>query len=88
MPMEKSTKFKARIVAQGFTQKYGIDYQETYSPVANLTTFHLMFVIAKKRGWLVEQADVRTVYLNGTLEEEIFMDIPPGFPYHGEPNKV
>jgi hypothetical protein len=81
-------KYKARLVAQGFTQRYGIDYDETYSPVSSMSSFRLLYAIAIKKGWQVEQMDVRTAYLNGKLEEDIYMEVPEGFSDHGDKNKV
>jgi hypothetical protein len=81
-------KYKARLVAQGFNQEFGIDYEDTYSPVASLSTFRLLYSIAVKKGWHVEHMDVKTAYLNGHLEEDIYMEIPEGFAGFGSRNRV
>jgi hypothetical protein len=81
-------KYKARLVALGNTQVLGRDCFETYSPVANLSTFRLLYGIAVKLNWKIEQMDIKTAYLNGHLEEEVYMEIPEGFEQHGSKNKV
>nr|CAE02382.2 OSJNBb0080H08.8 [Oryza sativa Japonica Group] len=69
-------KYKARLVAKGYTQKEGEDFFDTYSPVARLTTIRVLLALAASHGLLVHQMDVKTVFLNGELEEEIYMDQP------------
>lgn len=71
-------RFKARLVAQGFTQKYGIDYDEVFAPVARSTTFRTLLSIAGKDKLFVKQYDVKTAFLNGHLDEEIYMMPPKG----------
>jgi hypothetical protein len=72
-------RYKARVVAQGFTQVEGIDYDETFAPVAKLATLRLILALAAERDLHVHQIDVKCAYLNGTLKEEIYMEPPPGF---------
>lgn len=72
-------KFKARLVAQGFTQRYGTDYDETFAPVARSVTFRILLNIAGNRNWNVSNYDIKTAFLNGKLEEEIYLKQPPGF---------
>lgn len=69
---------KARLVAQGFSQKYGVDYDEVFAPVARSTTFRMLMSIAGARKYLVKQFDIKTAFLNGTLTEEIYLKPPPG----------
>ena len=74
-------KYKARLIAKGFTQVYGVDYFDTYSPVAKLSSIRLILALAACHDWEVESFDFNGAYLNGELsdEEEIFMQEPPGY---------
>lgn len=82
------TRYKARLVAQGFSQRYGTDYDEVFAPVVRQTTFRTLMSVAAKRRMVVKQYDVKTAFLHGNLEEEIFMKQPPGFAVAGMENKV
>ena len=72
-------KYKARLVAKGYTQKEGENFFDTYSPVARLATIRVLLSLAASHGLLVHQMDVKTAFLNGELDEEIYMDQPDGF---------
>lgn len=72
-------KYKARLVARGFTQEKGFDFSETYSPTAKLTTFRVLMSIANHFGYFIHQMDVKNAFLNGQLEEDIYMQQPEGF---------
>ena len=74
-------KYKARLVAQGFTQIHGTDYFETYSPVAKLTSFRAILALAAREDWDIDCFDFNGAYLNGELskEEDIYMKNPPGY---------
>lgn len=72
-------KYKARLVARGFSQREGFDYMETYSPVAKLTTLRILLSVANHMNMFVHQMDVKSAFLNGKLHEEIFMQQPEGF---------
>lgn len=74
---DKITRRKARLVAQGFTQVPGIDFDRTFAPVARLESIRLLLAIAAKYQLCVHQIDITTAYLNGNLNEEIFMKTPP-----------
>ncbi|KMS93563.1 hypothetical protein BVRB_030210, partial [Beta vulgaris subsp. vulgaris] len=70
---------KARFVARGFTQKKGVDYQQTYSPVISMTSLRLMLTIAAHHDLEIVQMDIDTAYLYGELSEEIYLQQPEGF---------
>lgn len=72
------TKYKARLVAKGFSQKYLIDYNETFAPVARITTFRVMLAFSNQHDLLVHHMDMKTAFLHGNLDEEIYMKIPEG----------
>ena len=80
--------YKARLVAKGFRQKHGIDYDETFSPVAMLKSIRILLAIAAYHDYEIWQMDVKTAFLNGNLEEEVYMSQPEGFVSSGRPNQV
>jgi len=79
-------KYKAHLVARGFTQIYGVDYYDTFSPVTRLASFHILMALAAHFGWDLEAFDFNSAYLNGELDEneEIYMQEPPGYESLGE----
>ena len=72
-------KFKARLVAQGFIQKLGIDHFDTYAPVARITTIRLLVAFATIYHLEIHQMDVKTAFLYGEIDEEVYMKQPEGF---------
>ena len=80
----KIERYKARLVACGYNQKPGIDYFETYSPVANFSVIRCIIAMAVEKRWRLDQLDVETAYLNGELEEEVYMKQPKGYVEEGK----
>ncbi|GKA88615.1 zinc finger, CCHC-type containing protein [Tanacetum coccineum] len=81
-------KFKARLVIQGFKQKSGINYFDTYALVARISTIRLLIAITSINSLIIHQMDVKTTFLNGKLDEEVYMNQPQGFILPGNENKV
>ena len=81
-------KHKANLVAKGFAQKEGVDYEETFSPTAKWATIRTLFALATQKGWRVHQMDVKTAFLNRDLKENVFMSQREGFPVKGHGHKV
>ena len=80
------TKYKARLVAQGFEQIYGKDFDETYSPVTRFSSLRLLFALAMQFHLELQRMDVETAFLNATLNEEVYITIPEGIQVNPEHN--
>lgn len=81
-------KYKARLVVKGYAQIYGVDYSETFAPVARLDTIRFLLAVSAQKSWKVFHLDVKSAFLNGVLQEEIFVEQPKGFEKQGEEHKV
>ena len=79
---------KARLVAQGFCQKEGIDYEETFAPIARLEAIRILLAFVASKGFKLYQMDVKSAFLNGYIEEEVYVRQPPGFENPKFPNHV
>ena len=71
-------KHKARLVVKGYAQQYGVDYKETFAPVARYDTIRLLFVLAAQNSWHIHQLDVKSAFLNGFVDKEIYVEQPDG----------
>ena len=71
-------KFKARLCVKGWSQKYGVDFKDTFAPVIKQSSLKLMIAIAVEKRWIIRQVDVETAFLNGVLEIEIYIPQPEG----------
>ena len=71
--------YKARLVAKGYRQRQGVDYDETFSPIVMLKSIQILLAIAAHYDYEIWQMDVKTAFLNGNLEEEVYMMQPEGF---------
>ena len=81
-------RFKARLVPKGYAQKYGIDYDEIFSPAVRFSSIRPLLAFAVQHDFLIHQMDVETAFLNGKLDEEIYMQQPEGYVKPGEENLV
>ena len=67
-------KYKARLVVKGYAQMFGVDFSETFAPVARMDTIRMLLALAAQKGWTLHQMDVKSAFLNNYLEEEIFVE--------------
>ena len=77
---------KARLVAKGYNQEEGIDYEETYAPVARLEAIRMLLAYASIMNFKLYQMDVKSAFLNGLIQEEVYVEQPPGFEIPDKPN--
>ncbi|RDX91036.1 hypothetical protein CR513_27038, partial [Mucuna pruriens] len=83
-PNDTVDRLKVRLVTKGYTQVYGLDYGDTSSPMAKITTIRLLLAMATIRRWPLHQLDIKNAFLHGDLDEEIYMEQPPIFVAQGE----
>jgi Reverse transcriptase (RNA-dependent DNA polymerase) len=76
------------LIAKGYTQTYGIDYEETFTPVEKMNTVRILLSVAVNQKWTLHQMDVKNTFLQGMLEEEIYMAPPLGYIQQGNSNLV
>jgi hypothetical protein len=81
-------KFKVRFVARGFSQREGVDYKETFAPVTRYTSIRAVMSLVSFMGWRIHQMDVKTTFLNGIIEEEVYIEQPQGFEVSGKESHV
>ena len=81
-------KYKVRLVAKGYKQKYGIDYKEVFAPVARQDTIRLIISITTQKSWPIYQLDVKSAFLHGELQEEVYVEQPEGFVQKGKEEQV
>ncbi|KAM7520343.1 hypothetical protein LguiB_019305 [Lonicera macranthoides] len=84
----KVDKYKARLVAKGYKQEFGVDYKEVFAPVSRHDTIRLVIALAAQNSWPIFQLDVKSAFLHGDLEEQVFIDQPPGYIKLGDEHKV
>jgi hypothetical protein len=81
-------KYKASLVAKGFVQQPGVDFEEVFAPVARLESMRVVLAIAAHFGWGIHHMDVKSAFLNGELQEEVYVHQPPGFIDDKHKNRV
>lgn len=81
-------RYKARLVAKGYSQRKGIDYNEVFAPIARLETIRLLIAIVAQNNWKISHMDVKSAFLNGYLEEEVYLEQPLGYSVKGQEDKV
>jgi Reverse transcriptase (RNA-dependent DNA polymerase) len=87
-PEGKVERYKAQLVTKGYNQIYGIDHDETFAPVAKMSTARTLISLTVNSKWKLHQLDVKNVFLHGDLLEEVYMEIPPGFSTNQTTSKV
>ena len=81
-------RYKACLVTKGYAQTYGIDFEETFSPIAKMATVRAMIAMVASKGWELQQMDVKNAFLNGDLQEEMYMEQPEGYVHPKFPHYV
>ena len=81
-------KHKARLVARGFVQQEGVDFDDAFAPVAQMESVRLLLALVAQEGWRVHHMDVKSMFLNSDLKEEVYVHQLPGFAIPGKEGKV
>lgn len=81
-------KFKARLVAKGYTQEVGIYYSEIFAPVARLETIRTVVALATTKRWGIHQLDIKSTFLHGAINENVYLEQPPGYVFRGCEHQV
>lgn len=81
-------RYKTKLVAKGYKQRHGINYEEVYVPVAHMEMIRLLISLAAETKWKIHQLDVKSTFLNGYLEEEVYVEQPLGFVVRNHEDKV
>ena len=79
---------RPKFVTRGFSQVEGVDYDETFALVARYTSIRALISIAAEMGWKIHQMDVKTTFLNGIIQEEVYVEKPQGFEIHERESRV
>ena len=87
-PNGSIARLKARLIAKGYAQIYGVDFSDTFSPVAKLTSVRLFISLAASYDWDLHQLDIRNAFLHGDVQKEVYMERPLRFVAQGEIGKV
>ena len=77
--MQVDERYQAQLVAKGYAQQHDIDYDETFTPIVKMTTVRVLLAVTTIKGWHLHQMDVKNVFLQGELEEQVYMVQPPIF---------
>lgn len=85
---EGSNRYKAKFVARGFSHRTGFDYEDTYAPVARMTTLRMVLAVANFEGMYIHQLEVKTASLNGILNQKIYMQLPEELATNGLVGKL
>ena len=88
LPDDSIERLKGRLVAKGYTQTYGVDYFETFSPVARLHSVRILLSVATSQSWPLYQLDKKDAFLHSDLQEEVYIDQPCGYVDGGNPHLV
>jgi Reverse transcriptase (RNA-dependent DNA polymerase) len=81
-------RYKAKLVTKCYTQMYGIDYEETFAPVAKMNTVQILVSIVVNKNWTLHQMNIKNTFLQGILEEDVYISLPPGYTQENTSNLI